>query len=421
MGEMVGSGISTTGIGSQLTHHQSADNLFYNPSFLAWSDQTSYSINYSLLQTDFKKIKSVELSTDINSGETSKIGDLNPNKDSMQKMVSVHFLMPFIESLNAKLGISLLTPGDKITEVDTGDSYRPEYVMYNSRINRTTLNINYIQAINQYFSFSIGFINGFKSYGEAYFVARNPSNDPDLPSSGKMAFSAKPITAASLSLTYKINPTSTLGFSYTDELKSTFKSDTTGISFIGTANLAFDWDMMSLLYYDPRISRFQYLKKFDRFELSSSLEYQDWSGYETPVLNLDAQGGAFNSSIDNTNFKVKNTLNPKIGFRYAMNDKNTVSFGYQYKQSPLELIDDRAGNSIDLDSHILASSFEHSLFVDGSIFNIGFFAQYHSFKNQTVKKGGNKENATAGDKIGFPSYKVGGNAYAFGIGINWTI
>ena len=385
-------------------------NNFYAAALLADDERTTYSYSEIAMQTDFKEIDNIVTTSPINSAETSDIfGDINTSEPA-KFFRSFHGSFKLFKALQAKFNISFILPSESFIEIQTGDPYRPEYVMY-SRFNRTVGYLTYAQKL-KYFNFSVGIMTGIQSNGETFIIAQQTGSTTTPPSSGKMQFNAKPITAVNFSFS-KTWKNSISYFSFQDEMKSKLENEATGITPIGAGALPYAWDLSSMLFYDPKIFRFGHKYK----NLITTLEYQDWSGYETPVLKLKASNSsALSSSRLVENFDTRSIFIPKIAYIH-----NAFSFGASYRPSPLKLKSGASGNSVDTDSFIATVGYKKifNFLAQDFTFKSGF--SYHQLKTQTVKKDPNRENGTIGNKIGYPEYDIGGNVYALSIGLSWVI
>jgi hypothetical protein len=408
--EFFGASATTMGIANQSNFNpDDPANNIYNASILANSEDNSFSFNQYAIDTNFKSIDDIIVTSPINSGETTdQSGSVDTNYNN-QYLNSMHGSFKIFKALKAKLNISFIIPMEKVVEANTGDPYRPEYVMYRARFTRLISYFTYAQQL-QKFSYSIGVMTGIQSNGETYVVARDSGSSN--PTSGKMQFNAKPSTALNFSIS-KDHSWGKTYFSFQDEMKSNLKNTASGYTPIGASSLKYSWDLSTMLYYDPRVIRMGLNKK----NLIISVEYQDWSGYETPILNMKSNGGILISSEGVENFKTRNIIIPKIA--YTLSD---FSVGLSYRQSPLDLIDGASGNSVDVDTTIISFGHNYKFNALEQDFNFSTAFQYHDLKTTKITKDQNRENGDAsGNKIGFPEYKAGGSIYALSFGLNWVI
>ena len=226
-----------------------------------------------------------------------------------------------------------------------------------------------------------------------------------------MQFNAEPSAAFNFSLS-KESKWGLSYFSYQDQMKSKFENTARGFTPVG-ATLNYNWDLSSVLFYDPVIIRLGH--KYKNF--IATLEYQDWSGYETPILQMEAgSSSTLISSQLEENFSTDSILIPKIGYMYK-----GFSFGASYKPSPLKLKAGSSGNSVDTSFYSTSVGYKRSftLFEQDIMFKSGF--TYHFLETQTVSKDPLRENGTVGNKIGAPNYEIGGDVYALSIGLSWVL
>lgn len=410
IGEQFGASSRSIALGGQASLDAlDPSNNFYAPAVLAEDNQTSISYSSFYISSNFKKINNIVVDSPINSGGSTEVyGDIDPNITPSLFHV-IHTSFKIFKRLPAKFNLSLFLPTEKVLEADSGDPYRPEYVMYQSRFNRTQVIASYSQKLSN-FNISVGILSGFQSNGETFVVAKD--NGSTTPSSGKVQFNAKPSAAFNFSI-YKQSRYGKSFFSFQDEMKSKLENKAQGYTPIGTSPINFSWDLSSLLYYDPQIMRVGH--KIDNFNFT--LEYQNWDGYESPTLKLEANSNStLVSSFDNKNFKTKSIFIPRISYQL-----DSLSFGAFYRPSPLTLKKGASGNSVDSDLASLSLGhrtklkfFEQDFFLDSSF-------MFQHLITKEVSKSPNRENNESGQKIGAPFYDIGGEIYALSIGLSWVI
>ena len=418
VGDYFASSASTIGIAGQANFdYNDASNNHYAGSLLADQKETAYSFNFFAINTNFKKVSNVVVSSPINSAESTEVyGDVD-TEYAPQYILSGHGSFKVFKKIKTRLNLSFYVPTEKMIEASTGDPYRPEYVMYRTRFMRTLFLANIAHKFDQ-FALSVGGISGFQSNGETYVVARE-TGAANPPSSGKMSFNARPSMAVTFSITKKFNDLNTY-FSFQDEMQNKLTNHASGYTPIGASSLKYDWDLSTMLYYDPRIYRLGFNKKISNFNLYASVEYQDWSGYQAPTLDMGDNGGILKGSDNKENFEVVDIIVSKIGISYKR-EKNTYLAGFSFRPSPLDLQDGASGNSIDVDATILSAGYlrDFSFYEESFQFNTGM--QYHMLKTTTISKDPNRENGDAGLKIGASEYDAGGSVLAVSFGLSWII
>lgn len=419
LSELFSGAASTMAIGNQPTESPSdpANNAMA-PALLALSKENSFSFNFFGLSTDFDKMNNIVVDNSLNSTNGTRTDDYNPNP-SAQYLVGVHGAINFLRNGNAKLLVSLYAPADKVIEVNTGDPYRPEYIIYKSRLQRTIIDFHMANQWNKNLSYSIGFHTGLQSAGETKVIARE-TGTPVEPSSGSLKVNATPSLSPIVSLVYNWNPTQRSYFYWQKSMKSQLKNEATGLTPVGSSALRFDWDFKSMLYFDPTIIRLGHQVQFSKWHYYISLEYQDWSEYKTPKLEMVNNGGILTGSFDYEKVELKNTLTPKLGSSYRMGD-STLSFGYFRKQTPFEHDFNLAGNSIDADAHVFGLGYSTLVNWGENTFTLNTAGQYHLLDSTKVTKTPNMEDGSSGSKVGAPGYTVGGKIYVLSFGLSWVL
>lgn len=406
--------------GHQAGYTNSPDRQMYAGALVAENKTTAFSFNILEIIPQLTDINNVVIKNPINqNGGATTSGNVDVNTPATA-MFAGHLSTPLFGAGGPVVALSIIAPMDRMIEADTGDPYRPEYVMYRNRYLRPTMVFNIAQQFDSW-GFSLGGQTGFQSNGESYFYTR-ADNEP-YPTVGKMTFNAKPSLGILASISKKWNNSQTY-FSFTEEMKSKFTNKAIGATSIGGGNaFPFEFKISSLLYYDPQTWRLGHIQKVsENFKLMGMLEYQEWSNYQTAKLVFKQEGGSLASSRDYERLNPKNILIPHIGFESNLNEYWTLRGGYFYRPGPLKTSKLKdSGNSIDPDKHVgsvglgrLFSFFEKRI-------EASFAYQFHYLRSQKINKTDGLEDGTAGQKIGSPGYRIGGNIHVLALGINWAI
>lgn len=418
--DMFGASTQSLGLAGQASGHlMDASNNYYNPAMIALTDKSAFSFNSFIVGHSFHKINNIAVNTSINSEKTSaEYGSMDMNYPA-QALYSIHGNFKLFKNGNNKIGFSFFSPIDKFTEVDSGDSFRPEYVMYRSRYKRSMANINFAVKKSEKLSWSFGLFTGIQSSGRSHVVARE--NGSAEPTNGKIKFNATPSVTPTFSFFYKLSPQSYSYFTFQNEMKSNFKNNAKGLTPIGASSLKFNWDISALVYYDPRIYRLGYGKEFNNYAIKLCLEYQDWSGYKTPKLQFAANSGSIlTGGKEYEVMKTQNILIPKIAFEIPTKKSNWY-IGYFFKQSPLKNNLNEAGNSLDTDVHSLSFGRSSKVKLLNNDFKMHISSQVNHLVEKKVTKTNNQEDNTSGVKIGAPGYKVGGTVFVVSFGLSWVL
>lgn len=420
--ELFGPSAGSIAIGNQ-PQKDSAANNYHAPSLLGYSQTTQFSFDFFYIDTAFKDINNVTTkneNTTVNSFET---GDIDVNT-KLSTMFAVHVSTPLFSPAGPKFNFSLFAPADRMMEADTGDPYTPRYVMYASRLARPTMVFSFAQSFNEW-SYSLGAHTGFQTTGETYFVTRDQSTANA--SVGKMTFNAKPSIGAVVSVA-KQTANHTSYFTFQQEMKSKFTNRATGETDIGAGGaFSFDFDIVSLLYYDPMTIRLGDQVKLENGNLMFSLEFQQWENFEASTMKIKKRGGTLNSSNDQEKLKLRNIFIPKIGYEQNINERWIGKMGYFYRQSPLDTNNlKNAGNTIDVDKHVASLGVAHLFKIYEKPVTLDLAYQAHFLKSKKITKTPDREDGTPDDgsgnpevKIGSPGYTVGGMIHVLSIGLSW--
>lgn len=420
LAERYGSSATTMALSAQANSNISDPaNNYYAPSLMGYTEETNFSFNQSSLLFNFKDINNVVILNESNSElSTPRSGSSDVDYPTAY-IFSAHMSTSIIKALNLKLTFSFYAPVDKLIHTNTGDAFEPNYVFYNRRHERTQMEFNLVHSRGAY-SFSLGSFIGQQAAGESKLITRETA-DPDFPyTSGQAEFNVKPSAALIASISRKHSRG--LNFiTIRQEMKSNMQIDSFVQNPIGGASgFAFEFDMKSLMYYDPFTVILGHHFYLDQFKIIASLQYERWSQFKSPKLELKKKSGAsFNGSKDLESLNPEDTFTPKLGLEY-IGRKNTYQFAYSYQPTPLNNNLNLAGNTLDLDKHILSLGLITPLSFAGFNFNFNVAAQAHLLKTQDISKTSGNELGAAGSKIGSPGYEAGGQIYALSIGFNWV-
>lgn len=416
--ELFGSSAGSIAVGNQAAH-EDAGNNYYAAALLGFSKKIMFSFNSYYIASDFKDVDNVVLKNDTNT-----IGNFSRGKAEINNtptlMLGAHLSVPLLYPEGPKLNFSFISPSDRLLETDSGDPYQPRYVMYDNRFIRPFIMFSLAQSFGSW-AFSLGAQNSFQSNGESYFVTRTTAGDPSL---SRVAFNAKPSLGITASVAKQHENKSVTYLAFQQEMKSRFYNRATGQTEIGGgASFPFDFQISSLLYYDPMTFRLGHQRNWSDSNLYLSLEYQDWESYSSSTLKLQKKGGTINGSSNFENMKLRNILIPKIGYAKKLHDRWTAKAGYFYRPSPLRPEGMKgAGNSLDADKHVGSLGLAYDFLIMGKRLTLDTAYQAHYLESFKVKKiPGREDGDPAQPKIGSPGYRVGGMIHVLSIGLSWML
>lgn len=413
--ELFGSSAGSMAIGNQAQENSAANN-FHAASLLGYSRQTQFSFDLFYINANFTPINNVVIKNETNTVNTFERGNVEVNP-TPTTMFGAHLSTPLFSPEGVKFNLSIFAPFDRLMEADSGDPYKPRYVMYETRFIRPVIMFSGAQNWGDW-SYSIGAQTGFQSNGETYFVTQTEAG---VPSVAKMSFNAKPSLGATASISKKSdNHVSYLSFH--QEMKSKLENRATGETRIGgNASFAFDFDVNSLLYYDPLTLKLGHQIHAPETHWYFALEFQQWDKYEASTLVLKKRGGTINGSNDYEKLKLRNIFIPRIGFEKNLSDKWIGKLGYFYRQSPLNTNNlKNSGNSIDVDKHVISLGAAHLFDFYKKVITLDLAYQAHILRSMQITKTPNREDGDPSEpKIGSPGYEVGGMIHVLSLGVSW--
>lgn len=415
--ELFGPSAGSIAIGNQAESESAANNMIAS-SLLGHSSSTQFSFNLFYIDTHFRSINNIVLQNDVTTVNDYKIGDIEVNV-TPTLLMGIHFSTPLFAGIGPKLNLSIISPTDRLLEIDTGDTYQPRYIFYGNRYMRPSINLSLAQSFGRW-SYGVGVITGIQSNGETRFLTRFATTSG--PSYGKINFNATPSIGLTASASKKIN-SDIFYFSYQQEMKSKLENAAFGETEIIAGRFPFEFQINSLLYFDPHTLRIGHTKDLQRTQLFSSLEYQHWENYESSTIKITSQNQSVKDSIDYEKLRPQNIFIPKIGISYQSLDNVFLKAGYFYRPSPIKHTQlKNAGNSIDPNKHVASIGMTYIFKVFGASINWDTSYQSHILQNRKIVKTLAREDGDTSEgqgKIGSPGYRIGGMIHVLSTGLSW--
>ena len=413
--EFYGSASKNAGIGNQAVFpSHEAGNLYYAPALAAWTKNPAIDINFYKIDTNFKEIDGVVVQNSINGQSASEIRSSVNTKYPSTYHCSLHSLFPLPKKYSGLIGISAYFPMDNLLETNSGSPFLPEYIMYRSRYNRSTLHINHARPLNKTWAWSIGAHLGFQASANINTLV---SLNQGVGSSASMKSTIAPKIKAILSLAHA-NDQQFFYFTYKQEMKTTFKATALG-DITNPSFTLIDIGINSLLFYDPHTFHFGYgtelLKKMD---LIFSIDYQLWKNYKSPVISVINNSGPVENSSNFEVLKLRNIFHPRLGVQYRASENIDLTSGLAYRPTPLKGDFSDSGNSLDSDSFIFSAGLAYKTKIFKKTIRLALSGQYHKLKEKKISKTDGQENGLDGLKIGAPGYHIGGSVLVIQSGFN---
>ena len=337
------------------------------------------------------------------------------------------------EGMKVGVGATLFLPLLYSTYIDTGEVYLPEYALYRNRTQRPQVELATGLSVAPGFSIGAGAHIGFgvQSYASVFL-----QTDPTRPSYTRQSAAAKPKASPYVGFLYAYgqsdtNAQATPPFSLSGVIRfpldNTFQTQVqtgTGL-FTGYPSLDVGFDANSSAIYDP--TSFEFGAQFEvltNFHIFTQLDYQLWSKYQSPALNVTNPTGISVSTGYNPVYATRDIIIPRIGGEYQVGDVK-MRLGYAYRPSIFPSTPDGIGNYLDPAKHmwgvglgfdcktLLGMNLPHEFNIHGS---------WHQLVTQTiVKTPGNEAGNTSDQKIGYPGYQAGGKVVGGGLSLSFKL
>lgn len=413
--EFFGASFSTSAIGNQANLEASdPSNNYYVPASLGFSDKVNILLQASSTATHFKRMTNIVITNSTNSSSTTT-GNVENNYPKFHGG-ALHFALPIGYQHLGTLGLSVFLPIGNLIETNSGNPFLPEYVMYHSRYQRTSIYANFARKWSEDLSFSLGTIVGFQASAE---VKANLSlNGAAYGSWGQARSKVAPSLGAIFSVLKKFDHQK-FYFTYQQEMKSNLRANVAGE--INNPSLAlFESAIDSMIFYDPHTFRVGTSFDFGSSELFLAAEYQMWSGYKPPTIYIAKTGGVIVPSSNYEKIKIRDTINPRMGLKMALSDRWTAGLGLGYRMTPLDGDYSGSGNSIDSNATILTTGLQYRIVIWSKDVNLGTSLEYQQLETKRVNKSTGQENGSAGQKIGAGGYDIEGYILAAAVGLKFN-
>jgi long-subunit fatty acid transport protein len=415
--ELFGASYSTSSIANQSNLDiNDPSNNYYAPALLGFSDKVNMLYQLNSVSTGFTPIKNIVITNNTNSNAQT-YGDVSNNYENFNGG-ALHFALPIGYQHIGTLGLSVYMPLGSLMETNSGDPFRPEYVMYQSRYQHTSAYLSFAKKFNDDYAWSIGTYLGFQATAN---INTNLSlNGTPYGSWAGARSKISPSLAIIASFAKKFDK-SKIYFTYQQEMKSNLKSNISG-ELSNPLPVAINTEINSLIFYDPHTLRFGASQNFGNLELYSGIEFQLWTNYATPKIYIKNSGGIIKESTNYENLTIRNTFNPRIGMKYSLTSRFDLSAGLGYRMTPIDGNFSGSGNSIDANTTILSTGFQYRIVIWSRDVSIGSSFQYQLLEKNHVVKTTLQEDGSIGNKIGSGpnGYDIAGHIIAASAGTKFN-
>jgi hypothetical protein len=299
------------------------------------------------------------------------------------------------EEKSAKLKFQTFLPLNSLTQMDSGNTYLPEYVLYRTEKQRPRVSLVGEMDVSEKLRVGLGLDLGFGITSEATVFLQSGAGKY---SNQRISASVKPRVIPMGSLEYE-------GFYFLvkGENKVSFSLNTSaGASVFPPLNASFDisYSTNSALFYDPwTFDLSKKLEVSDSFKLGLGCSYQLWTGYEPRAAVINNISGTFSNGLS-PSFKAANLFVPRISFEKDFAQERW-ELSYEYKDSIFKDTPSNNGNYLDPPRHSFGLS---AFFPVSTGWELGASLQVARLAPQTVVK---KEIT----EIGAPGYQASGWLY----------
>jgi len=335
----------------------------------------------------------------------------NSYPDVLAQTIRAQFLLS--DTSKWTLSIKTFLPLNSLAQMDTGNTYQPEFVLYRAELQRPRIAVMSGMNLSDDWRVGLGADVGFSIDAVAdVYLQSGTGTYSDQRISAKL----KPNVASQASLQY-------LDYSFTarGENKSTLdlSANATAAVFSAVkAGLDFSYLSQSALYFEPW--EFELDGKVHLTETTAILwgaSYEMWSRFQAPAAiiqgpvqnNCNGQSGC-NSSFSpglTPAFQARDLIVPTLGIQWQMAD-NRYQFTYRFKDSIFKNTPTSNGNYLDPPRH---DAMFQVTFPFASGFEWSLHAQVSRLMSQDVVKSDVNE-------IGAPGYTASGWLYGGGVDVS---
>ncbi len=379
----------------------------YNPGLMQFQKGSLFSFSMEGAMSSFNSISQVQTcTTALYGGCTQSNSDVN-TKTADTFLAALGFKTPLGHGEHPmNVGFFIVAPLQQLMEVNTENSFLPQYSMYLADTQYFTGGMNLSFSLGDSWAFGLGGQLYLTMAGNAQFELPTGGN-----STGQVKLDARPGFAPTVGVIKSFNDAGIkVGASYFGVQNGQFvlnQSAAIGLLPGGTgAPLAFA--VNSSVMFNPETYVLSTSYQNDIESLSFSANIERWSGYQSSqiVINFQTFQSTFSQTLPLINFH--DTISLHGGFQRKW-QAVAARIGYAFVPTPTP---DLSGdlNFMDSDKHEVGLGFsilnlEKAL---GFKSQLDFAGLVHYLMPRQVTK-----NSSA--SLGYPGYKIGGTVWSYGI------
>ena len=304
-------------------------------------------------------------------------------------------------------------PLNGLSQMDTGNVYQPEVVLYRAESQRPRILFTAGRDINSDWRVGLGVDVGFSVSAQAnVFLQSGPGTVSDQRISAKV----KPNVVPQASLAFRQYQLTARSENRAD-LELTTNAGARIFSDVG-AGIDFSYQAQSALYYQPWQLEFNAQNELlPWLILKYGISYELWSGYKSRAaviksnIPINCPKGSSNCSPQFSSglapaFKARNIWVPEVGVKFAIGE-NSVEVDYQFKDSIFKDLPTGQGNYLDPPRHDLRLGFTYPT-------ASGLEWKIHATLSRLTAQNVVKSDPNA---IGGPGYQMDGWLYGGGLSV----
>ncbi|MBC7397547.1 MAG: hypothetical protein H7333_08895 [Bdellovibrionales bacterium] len=328
-----------------------------------------------------------------------RTGDVNSDyPDTFAQTLKVQALLNPVNDWTFALKTYL--PLNGLTQMDTGNVYQPEFVLYRAESQRPRVLLSSGLNLDPEWRVGLGLDLGFSVTARAnVFLQSGAGTVSDQRISAKV----KPSLVPQASVAYR-----SYSFTVRGENKANFDLSTIAGARVFSnlsAGVDFSYSSQSALFYQPWQLELRGENRLNEsFLVKYGISYELWSGYQAraAVVHSDTQ---FSSGLLPA-FQARNLWVPEAGLVFGLG-MDALEADYQYKNSIFMDVPRGNGNYLDPPRHDLKLAWIHPT-QSGIEWN--FHTSLSRLTEQTVVKSDPND-------IGGPGYQASGWVYGGGVSV----
>ncbi len=406
---------------------------YFNPALLMSDGKADCGVSYfsSYPSLDFQVIgENSYMDPDIDGNIIERNQRLAEEARDVESVTGYSLVItsPLSERISA--GVAIHLPKHRIIRERFQLPTKPFYLDYDNRCQRLVVLPSLAYKVNQ--RLSVGASVSLLSDTTGVIVGDVPLGDENKIVEISTDLSLDLIMAGIYGLHYRFSDKWSVGAAYHEKMYLWVSTHQDITSTIGTVPISIPLDVKSVTLFQPA----QWIigsawTPSQRFSMGFDLAYVVWHEYIPPFPEIDIDFSDveelaelpkvldIHDPLIKKYWDFKDTIVPRMGWEYAVNDLLTLRWGYTFDPSPVPKQDGMV-TILDEDTHILNGGFGLKL---SKNLTVDMHAQFFYMPNYKVTKDPDmfedevSDNTRPGKQIfnpAFPSFEAGGSILSLG-------